>query len=81
MTDAVVLEWLGDAATVRDLLTATDSRHAFDSLVLATTNVSETDLADSLRAAGIAFQAVGDCVSPRHAPAAIYEGRRLGIAL
>jgi len=24
---------------------------------------------------------VGDCVSPRHAPAAIYEGRRLGIAL
>jgi len=81
LTDSVVLEWHGSAATVRDLLTNNESRHEFDSLVLATTNVSETDLADSLRAAGIAFQAVGDCVSPRHAPAAIYEGRRLGIAL
>ena len=81
LTDSVVLEWHGSAATVRDLLTNNESRHEFDSLVLATTNVSETDLADSLRAAGIAFQAVGDCVSPRHAPAAIYEGRRLGLAL
>jgi len=76
-----VLEWHGDAATIRDLLTGKESRHAFDSLVLATTNVAESELADALRAAGVAFQAIGDCMSPRHAPAAIYEGRRLGIAL
>jgi len=81
MTESVVLEWHGDAATIRDLLTGKDSRHPFDALVLATTNVAESVLADDLRAAGIAFQAIGDCVSPRHAPAAIYEGRRLGIAL
>jgi hypothetical protein len=76
-----VLEWHGDGATIRDLLTGTDSRYAFDSLVLATTNVPETELAQALRAGGVEFQAVGDCVSPRHAPAAIYEGRRLALAL
>jgi NADPH-dependent 2,4-dienoyl-CoA reductase/sulfur reductase-like enzyme len=81
LTDSVVLEWHGDAATVRDLLTGTDSRHACDSLVLATTNVSETELAQALRAAGVEFQAVGDCAAPRHAPAATYEGRRLALGL
>jgi 2,4-dienoyl-CoA reductase-like NADH-dependent reductase (Old Yellow Enzyme family)/thioredoxin reductase len=81
MTDSVVLEWHGDGATIRDLLTGTESRHAFESLVLATTNVPETELAGALRAADVAFQAVGDCVSPRHAPAAIFEGRRLALAL
>lgn len=81
MTDSVVLEWHGDGATIRELLTGTESRQAFDSLVLATTNLPETELADSLRATGVAFQAVGDCVAPRHAPAAIYEGRRLALAL
>ena len=81
LTDSVVIEWHGDAATIRDLLTNRDSRLECDSLVLATTNVSETALADSLRAAGVEFHAVGDCISPRHAPAAIYEGRRLGRAL
>src|SRR5262249_35802861 len=81
MTDSVVLEWHGDAATIRDLLAGAEPRHAFDSLVLATTNVAETDLAGSLQSAGVAFKAVGDCVSPRHAPAAIFEGRRLALAL
>jgi NADPH-dependent 2,4-dienoyl-CoA reductase/sulfur reductase-like enzyme len=81
LTDSVVLEWHGNAATIRDLLSNIEARHAFDSLVLATTNASETGLADALRADGVDFQAVGDCVSPRHAPAAIYEGRRLGLAL
>jgi NADPH-dependent 2,4-dienoyl-CoA reductase/sulfur reductase-like enzyme len=81
LTDSVVLAWHGDAATIRDLLTNGESRQAFDSLVLATTNVSETGLAESLRASGVEFQALGDCVSPRHAPAAIFEGRRLGITL
>jgi 2,4-dienoyl-CoA reductase-like NADH-dependent reductase (Old Yellow Enzyme family)/pyruvate/2-oxoglutarate dehydrogenase complex dihydrolipoamide dehydrogenase (E3) component len=81
LTDSVVIEWHGDAATVRELLINRDSRLECDSLVLATTNVSETELAGSLRAAGVEFHAVGDCISPRHAPAAIYEGRRLGRTL
>ncbi len=81
VTDSVVVEWAGDAALVRDLLTGQESRLGFDSLVLATTNVSNTDLADSLRAVGVACHAAGDCVAPRHAPAATYEGRRIALSI
>jgi len=66
LTDSVVLEWHGDAATVRDLLTNAESRQAFDSLVLATTNVSETELAGRC-ARRDRISGLGDCVSPRHA--------------
>jgi hypothetical protein len=38
------------------------------------------DNADYVIAAGIAFQSVGNGVSPRHARAAIYEGRRAALA-
>ena len=81
LTDSVVVEWHGDAATVRDLLTGREARRGFDSLVLATTNVPETELAGSLRADGIACHSIGDCVAPRHAPAATYEGRRIALSI
>jgi 2,4-dienoyl-CoA reductase-like NADH-dependent reductase (Old Yellow Enzyme family)/pyruvate/2-oxoglutarate dehydrogenase complex dihydrolipoamide dehydrogenase (E3) component len=81
LTDSVVVEWAGDAALVRDLLTGQESRLGFDSLVLATTNVSNTELADSLRAEGVACHTAGDCAAPRHAPAATYEGRRIALSI
>jgi len=81
ITESVVLAWHGDGATIRSLLDGSEQRLAFDGLVLATVNRSEGELADGLRGLGAAFRAIGDCLSPRHAPAAIYEGRRLGLEL
>ena len=86
ITDSVVTEWRGDGATLYNFMTGRQSEQAFDTLVLATVNVPQNWLEQELRTvrggetdAGI--HTVGDCVSPRQAPAAIYEGRRLGLSL
>ncbi len=81
ITESVVTAWHGDAATIRSLLDDSERRLPFDSLVLATVNASQTEVAAALRDAGVAFQEAGDCLAPRHAPAAIYEGRKLGLSL
>jgi hypothetical protein len=81
VTDAVILEWHGDAATIRDLSTGAEQRLPFDSLVLATTNTADNALQTDLQAAGLAHHAIGDCLAPRHAAAAIFEGRRLALSL
>jgi len=81
ITDAAVLEWHGNAATIRDLSTGAEQRLPFDSLVLATTNTADSALQAALRADGMAHQAIGDCLAPRHAAAAIFEGRRLALTL
>jgi 2,4-dienoyl-CoA reductase-like NADH-dependent reductase (Old Yellow Enzyme family)/pyruvate/2-oxoglutarate dehydrogenase complex dihydrolipoamide dehydrogenase (E3) component len=81
VTDSVIVAWHGDAATIRDLSTGEERRQDFDSLVLATTNVSDTALQDELARTGIDHHAIGDCLAPRHAAAAIYEGRKLGLSL
>jgi NADPH-dependent 2,4-dienoyl-CoA reductase/sulfur reductase-like enzyme len=81
VTDAIILEWHGDAATIRDLSTGAEQRLPFDSLVLATTNTADNALQTDLQAAGLAHHAIGDCLAPRHAAAAIFEGRRLALSL
>ena len=77
--NTVVLGWDGEAAVVRDTLTGTERRLEADTLVIAETPVADTALADELRARGIAFEAIGDCVAPRRASLAIYEGRELAL--
>lgn len=81
ITDSVVKEWHGNAATVLSLLDGSEQRIDCDDLVLATPNVSETSLADELAEAGMEVETLGDCVSPRWAVHAIYEGRKLARAL
>ncbi|MFZ5789731.1 MAG: FAD-dependent oxidoreductase [Pseudomonadota bacterium] len=81
VTDAAVKEWHGDGATILDLLTGGTRPLPFDSLVLATANVPEASLARELEGAGLELHAIGDGLAPRHAPAAIYEGRKIGLAL
>jgi NADPH-dependent 2,4-dienoyl-CoA reductase/sulfur reductase-like enzyme len=81
ITDAAVGEWHGDGATILDLLTGKSKWLAFDTLVLATANVSEDSLARALAGTGVVCHAIGDGLSPRHAAAAIYEGRKLGLGL
>ena len=81
VTDSAVTAWHGDGATIVNLLDGEEQRIAFDALVLATPNVAETTLFDALAGEGLEVHAVGDCVAPRWAVHAIYEGRKLGLAL
>ncbi|WP_374650154.1 FAD-dependent oxidoreductase [Dongia sp.] len=81
VTDSVILEWHGHAATIRDLSTGDERKQPFDSLVLATTNIADSALHDDLQVKAIAHHAIGDCLAPRQAAAAIFEGRRLALRL
>jgi 2,4-dienoyl-CoA reductase-like NADH-dependent reductase (Old Yellow Enzyme family)/pyruvate/2-oxoglutarate dehydrogenase complex dihydrolipoamide dehydrogenase (E3) component len=81
ITESAVTAWHGDGATIRNLLDGSEQRQSFDTLVLATVNQAETGVADELQAVGVAFKAVGDCLAPRHTPAATFEGRRLGLEI
>ena len=78
ITESAVKAWHGNAATIVNLLDDSEQKLDFDALVLATPNVSETTLLDELADDGIELHAVGDCVAPRWAVHAIYEGRKLG---
>lgn len=77
----VVLDWDGAGATLRSTLTGLEERIDADTLVIAETPVADTALADELRARGVAFEAIGDCVAPRRASLAFYEGRELALRL
>lgn len=81
ITDSVILAWHGNAATIRDLSTGTEQRLPFDALVLATTNMADNGLQTDMQAAGMTHHAIGDCLAPRQAAAAIFEGRRLALSL
>jgi NADPH-dependent 2,4-dienoyl-CoA reductase/sulfur reductase-like enzyme len=81
VTDSAVTEWHGDGATLLSLLDGSEQRVDCDALVLATPNVSERSLADALADSRLAVHTIGDCVAPRWASMAFYEGRKLGLAL
>lgn len=85
LTETVLEAWRAEegaaVARFRSLLDGRQHEAAFDSLVLATTGRADSALAKALSAAGIAHSAIGDCVAPRRASLAFYEGRRLGLAL
>jgi 2,4-dienoyl-CoA reductase-like NADH-dependent reductase (Old Yellow Enzyme family)/thioredoxin reductase len=75
ITDAVMLEWHGDGASVKSSGAAVE-RIAADSLVVAQTNVPLRELSDDLGA-----PAIGDAVAARSAVMAIYEGRKLAMSI
>ncbi len=81
LADSAIGEWHGDGATVVNLLDHSTRRIDCDALVLATINVAETGLLDALAKSGLELHAIGDCVAPRRANNAIFEGRRLGLKL
>jgi hypothetical protein len=75
ITEAAIREWHGDGATVF-VFGGGDERIAADTLVIAATNVPDRTIADELDA-----PAIGDAVAARTAVMAIYEGRKLAMAL
>ncbi len=81
VTEAVVTEWSDAGARVRSYLDGAEHVVPADALVFATTNVSETMVADELAAAGMPARSVGDAVAARLAVHAIYEGRVAGMAI
>ena len=81
MTESGVAEWHGDGATVIDFLDGSKQRIAADSLVLATTNVPERSLYDALSGSEALLHLIGDAAAAREANVAIFEARRLALAL
>jgi 2,4-dienoyl-CoA reductase-like NADH-dependent reductase (Old Yellow Enzyme family) len=79
LTEHLVAEWHGDAATVRNLLTGEDTRLAASALVLSTTNRAFDPLSADL--ADVETHLIGDAAAPRQAPYAFHEGRKTGLAL
>jgi 2,4-dienoyl-CoA reductase-like NADH-dependent reductase (Old Yellow Enzyme family) len=77
VTSAALLAWEPGGAVVESTLSGEQRRIDADALVIAETPVAETALGDALAAAGIAHRMIGDCVSPRRASLAFYEGREL----
>ncbi len=73
----VILSWDQGGATIRSTLSGTEERLPADTLVIAETPAAETSLATELAALGTAFHEIGDCVSPRRASLAFFEGREL----
>ena len=75
LTEAVVLEWRGNEAVVKCFGGKAEVIPA-DTLVVAATNVSNRELGDELGA-----PMIGDAVAARTAAMAIYEGRKLAMAI
>ncbi len=81
ITSSCVIGWRDRVARVRSTLTGETASLEADALVIAETPVVEPALADALTALGIPFHQVGDCVAPRRASLAFYEGRELASRL
>lgn len=81
LTEAAITDWNGQGATVTCLLTGTDKTIGADDLVMATPNHAEMSLRDALIGQGIAPHLIGDADAPRMAAQAIFDGRRVGLAL
>jgi len=79
LTEHLISEWHGDAATVRNLLTGAETRHAASALILSTTNRAFDPLSADL--AELETHLIGDAAAPRLAPYAFHEGRKTGLAL
>ena len=76
-----VTKWKGNTATLLNLYTGDEETRDFDSLVLACTNNPLNTLQDELADSGMEVHAIGDTVAARTAGMALFEGRKLGLAL
>ena len=81
LTSRVALAIEERAVRTQDLLTGEEREVEADGVVLATLPRAETALAAELDVAGLAAKAIGDCVAPRKASMALYEARRVALAI
>jgi hypothetical protein len=81
VVEAAILDWSDAGARIVSLLDGSERAIAADSLVLATANRAEDHLAKTIEISGMAVRSIGDCVAPRQAAYAIYEGRKVALEL
>ncbi len=79
--ESAVDRWHDGHAVIVDLLNGEKTELKAQSLVLGTVNEPYNELEQSLTHSGVNTYPVGDCVSARQAPAAIYEGRKVALKL
>lgn len=80
-TESVVESWGNGSARIRSLLDGSVTEVAADTLVLATTNIAFDMVSRELEERQLPHHEIGDCVAPRLAAYAFYEGRKLGLTL
>lgn len=73
-----LVDFDGGSLTVEDVSTGEVETHAADSVVVARIPLAYNPLEAALDAAGIAHVMAGDCLAPRTALEAIYEGHAAG---
>ena len=74
--------WDGATLAMEDVSTGEVERlTGFDTVIEAAYNRAEDGLARSLEQAGLQLRAIGDCLAPRSALEAVFEGHELGLAL
>lgn len=81
MVDSVIERWHGNGADVRCMLDGSVTFVAASALVTATTNKAENSIEQALEGSDINFHIIGDCASPRSAPYAFHEGRKVALNL
>lgn len=81
ITEAAILEWHGNAATLTSFLDGREWTIGADCLVTSTANHAADWLARDLQAMGIGYTLIGDCAAPRQAPYAIYDGRKAALEI
>ncbi len=75
-------DWDGRVLTMEDLSTGELENHeGFESVIAATYNVAADSLHHALEAACIPVRSIGDCLAPRTALEAVYEGHEIGLAV
>lgn len=79
LTEHLIAEWHGNAATLRNLLTGAELRVAASALVMSTTNRAFDPLSAEL--GDLETHLIGDAAAPRQAPFAFHDGRRVGLDL
>lgn len=80
-TESIVESWSGSGAKIRSMLSGAVRELPADTLVFATTNMAFDMVSLELEAMDHPHHEIGDCVAPRLAPYAFYEGRKLGLTL
>jgi len=75
------LSFIGNEFAVEDLSTGEIECITVDSVIAAGNPVARTDQYGRLAVSGIGVTLVGDCLAPRSALEAVYEGHEVGRAL
>jgi hypothetical protein len=78
-TDHCIARWLGNGATLLNLLTGGEETVPASALVMATTNLAFDPFPETMPEKTL--HRIGDCAAPRLAAYAFHEGRKLALAL